>query len=550
MSTPGDQWLLQFEDCRLALSARRLWDHTEFGQINPFFSPISATAKPDDFVDVINIHGEIQSLTGVTLGGFMGGSHQTLAAQDAQKLQSYISGLPSRLWLKTVAEHLHKFSQQQALRNVPEPFLPAKSDSPLGIPHLHSALFDWIKEHGKETMSTKQWYGRISNLSSRGLKEEETMFSGLFSWFASESETRLSGNALLDKLNYDDLRINVLPVIRPTSAQIEFTTVVPGRNIKRIKPKIKPGPVTKLQWHDRALGYCVDAVEWNDLLGTKQGWMAFTHKGKAITAKARPSGFCQTHQEALNLANLHAKQFYPKLTSEGDWSQHRLTGGEHYREWLVTLPYYPESFYSSHFKHRNVLLHVRCDMREDADGKRIMVMQEVQSDWAQEARRILVEESYSGEISRPPWLQEWPALALKLMLLHAINKGAAALAWTTGAVQVGRYRGLGGAGLRRLYDRTLPDEANRILRPYKKQCKIVEVFQPTNFYIEPAEIGYKVFDKDKLLIRQVKTWEEAQAMLPDGSHEELIPMHGVELDETMYENQQLMHLCAWGGEIR
>jgi len=548
MSSLGDQWLLQFEDCRLALSAHRLWDHTEFGQINPFFCPISATAKPDDFVDVIQIYGEIHNLTGVSLAGFMDGRHQNIAAKEAKKLQSHITGLPFRLWLKTVAEHIEKFGKQQALRNAPEPFLPLGPDSPLGVPHLHSALFDWLKAHGKETMSTKQWYGRITNLSGRGLKEEETMFSGLLTWFASESETQLSGNALLDKLNYDDLRINVLPVIRPTRTQIEFSTVAPGRNIKRIKPKIKPGPVTKLQWHDRALGYCVDAVEWNDLLGTKQGWMAFTHKGKAITSKARPSGFCQTHQEALNLANLHAQQFYPKLTSEGDWSQHRLTGGEHYREWLVTLPYYPESFYSSHFRHRNVLLHVRCDMREDADGKRIMVMQEVQSDWAQEARRILGEE-YTGEISEPPWLQEWPALALKLMLLHATNKGAAALAWTTGDVQVKRYRGLGGAGLRRLYDRTLPAEANRILRPYKKQCKSIEVFQPTNFYIEPAEIGYSVYDEDMNFIGQTKMWEEAQAMLPDGSHEELIPMHGVELDDSLCEALKQHPLYGWGTGI-
>ena len=92
-------------------------------------------------------------------------------------------------------------------------------------------------------------------------------------------------------------------------------------------------------------------------------------------------------------------------------------------------------------------------------------------------------------------------------------------------------------------------EANRLLRPYKKQCKIIEVFQPTNFYIEPAEIGYEVFDEDTNIIAKVKTWEEAQAMLPDGSHEELIPMHGIELDELLCAELKQKPLYGWGTGI-
>jgi hypothetical protein len=153
-------------------------------------------------------------------------------------------------------------------------------------------------------------------------------------------------------------------------------------------------------------------------------------------------------------------------------------------------------------------------------------------------------------IPTPPWLQEWPALALKLMLLHAAHQGATALAWTPGKVQVERYRGLGEAGLRELYDRTLPAEANRLFRPFGRKCETVEVFQAVNFYIEPAEIGYEVFDDEERLVGRAATWEEAQALLPDGAHEVLKPMHGLQLDADLRDRLLATGFYAWGGGIR
>ena len=279
--------------------------------------------------------------------------------------------------------------------------------------------------------------------------------------------------------------------------------------------------------------------------------MAFTHRGQPIVSHDKPSGLHNTHEEAQSLANSHAQKVFPKLTAKGRWSHLRLTGGEQYREWLVTLPYYAPSYFSSHFAHRNVLLHVRCDMREDANGGRVLVLHEVQSDWAQQARRALRAGNIASEpMPIPPWLQEWPALALKLMLLHAAQQGAVALAWTQGDVQVERYYGLGKTGLLELYDRTLPAEAARILRPYGKQCERIEVFLPVNFYIEPADIGYKVLDENGALLGTATTWEEAQKLLPDGAHEILKPMHGIRLDEALRGALLRNGFYAWGAGIQ
>ena len=44
MSTLSEKWRLRFDECRLELSARRLWEHVELGQINPFPSITPASA--------------------------------------------------------------------------------------------------------------------------------------------------------------------------------------------------------------------------------------------------------------------------------------------------------------------------------------------------------------------------------------------------------------------------------------------------------------------------------------------------------------------------
>lgn len=286
------------------------------------------------------------------------------------------------------------------------------------------------------------------------------------------------------------------------------------------------------------------------MLGPQRGWIAFTHGGEPIVSGDSPSGLCGNLERAVELANAHAKAVFPKLTARGQWTRYRLTGGDEYREWLVTLPYYPPTFFSAHFAHRNVLLHVRCDLRTGPAGERVLVLHEVQSDWAQEARRSGAGERQEPGLPVPPWLQEWPALALKLMLLHAAHLGVDALAWTIGKMQTERYAGRGGHALRQLYDRTLPSEADRLLRTYGRACQSVDVYEPVNFFIEPLAIGYEVFDDSGQSLGTAATWEEAQNLLPDGAQERLVAMHGIRLDPGLHREILAHGFPAWGAGIR
>jgi Large polyvalent protein associated domain 22 len=221
-------------------------------------------------------------------------------------------------------------------------------------------------------------------------------------------------------------------------------------------------------------------------------------------------------------------------TSETKFSKYTLPGGENYREVLLTLPptkvnetpaqaakrlFGKDSFYdltaaqqkqitkeqslqepidtysSSHYDEANILAHVRLNDRTDSDGKKVLFVEEIQSDWHQAGRKYgyrgQAEESYfniyrdgkrfgefkteaaakdqiaqikileqNGELdvaknyeikfeSRDaalasavpdaPFKKTWHEFALKRILRMAAEGGYDRVAWTTGEQQAERY---------------------------------------------------------------------------------------------------------------
>lgn len=169
------------------------------------------------------------------------------------------------------------------------------------------------------------------------------------------------------------------------------------------------------------------------------------------------------------------------------FSQYTLPGASNYRELLLTLPEDPE-FRSSHWNEQNILAHIRFNERNDADGNRILFIEEMQSDWAAEGRRsgfkdeeelkykefvdfltskgenigtggvsqtMLKNAGASEEmldrwysymagikgyaVPNAPLLKNWQELTLKRMLRYAAENGFDKVAWTTGAMQQARY---------------------------------------------------------------------------------------------------------------
>lgn len=81
-------------------------------------------------------------------------------------------------------------------------------------------------------------------------------------------------------------------------------------------------------------------------------------------------------------------QFNYYNTRNPEYKKWKESGGEDYREMLITMPE-GESFRAGHFPNtrpENVIAHTRFDTRTNDKGEKILFVEEVQSDWSQKLR--------------------------------------------------------------------------------------------------------------------------------------------------------------------
>ena len=536
------------------LSARRLWEYTELGQVNVFGQAISAQPELNDaatFIDIVHFEGNAFTLAGVTLAELRAGGGSAHRSLHDDVILSEVFCKENVIdFIAAVVSHLDLCSHRQALRNQHHPFFPsANVDDVFGVPHLHSSMQRLLRSLGKSKAKVAQWRKTIENFHKKGLRAEEFDRSNLSHELAALGDDGgpISAGELASLCDFSALRLSVIPVISDAQRQLIFSAA-PERALKRTSkvPKAQTGQTRTVAGFDQVLGYRIEQVEHQTLWGPESHWQAVTHDGQVIRNGMKQTLF-SARETAAELAASHAKLNFPKRVALGQFGSYAWTGGEAYREWLITLPHYPASFLSGHFKIRNVLVHVRCDVRDGADGERVLLLHEVQSDWAQSARRaIACGEMDPDDDGCPPFLKEWPALAMKLVLLHAAHQGLDAVAWTRGAHQVFRYEGLGAMGLNELYDRTLPREVNRIMKPFGCACETLGVFVPTNFRIKQTENGYEVVLPEGELLGAAPTLEAARQFVPDQGHELLYDVHGVRLSDAVCKALLEQGLSAWG----
>lgn len=94
--------------------------------------------------------------------------------------------------------------------------------------------------------------------------------------------------------------------------------------------------------------------------------------------------------ELQNVADAYAGSVHG-TGNNTKYSEYALPGGKNYRELLITLPQSVDSedgaYRTSHWTETNILAHVRFDERTDADGKKVLFINEIQSDWGQEGKK-------------------------------------------------------------------------------------------------------------------------------------------------------------------
>jgi hypothetical protein len=104
-----------------------------------------------------------------------------------------------------------------------------------------------------------------------------------------------------------------------------------------------------------------------------------------------------------------------------------------------------ENFHAGHWPEPNILAHARTTERMSPDGKRVLMVEEVQSDWHQAGRKKGyydpngTEQVPYGAVPDAPFKTTWPALVMKRMLKYATDNGFDRIAWSPGHVHADRY---------------------------------------------------------------------------------------------------------------
>ena len=357
----------------------------------------------------------------------------------------------------------------------------------------YSALENAIAGFNQKQATPDQWKGMIKNFP--GIKQNELDWVGVNEW--------------LDKQEGKVSQAELLKFVQENNVQLE--EVVKGDSF--LSPKIQE--LLSSEGISAEYDSQVDEYYFKDSTGED---IEFNELSDDI-------------QEAIY-------NEYPDRV-DTKYSGYQLPGGKNYKELLITLPpapmtkeefsnheaargiiygnderlqeeykYYLEdpikfsknnNYQSGHWEEPNILVHVRFNERTDADGNKVLFLEEIQSDWHQAGRdigykelldkrfkeldaKILVGEKLTEEEKK--WYQDnemligvpnapfknstqWSLLAMKRMVRYAAENGFDKIAWTTGQQQFDRYaqgteeeKAKRLRGMQEFYDKILPNTFN------------------------------------------------------------------------------------------
>ena len=336
---------------------------------------------------------------------------------------------------------------------------------------ISTALPARIRAAGPNRATPAQWSATLRALTEKGIKREELTLSGVLSRLQ-----RVQEDAKLTKaqvLRLVDLS-HALPKL-VCESRFGFDAKAGWReccdrlstvNMKRRRLQGIGHGMAHVRFRHRSLGWSVARTRFSDLLvDARDWWIVLDEKGRLVDPAK--SGF-SSPDDAIEFAELAmATRFggWGKHQATARWERFSLPGGDDYRELLIQLDAWPATYHPRHYRTRNVLAHVRCSMRLTSDGRRILFLDEVQSDWHADLHTQAKKLGTVGEesnIAAAPYATEWPLLTVKIMLWWAQRCGAAGLAWSSAELQEYRWRGFGPPSL--LYRKFLPDAARLLTK--------------------------------------------------------------------------------------
>jgi len=354
----------------------------------------------------------------------------------------------------------------------------------LGSPAWTSALLERIRRKGPARASAGDWLRFVLASSEQGVSKDEMKFSRIAHALVNQqgegdvmSRQQVLAAADLNPL-IPRLQLLVDDSFRPSDGWRECASLIPGKQHTK-RGLFGTGPASRyvVRYRHQSLGWSVALARHTDLFQTAQHWWLVMNPKGARDGDQPPYGF-QTAREAMS----HARQLIQRQFTKSArarhaprWERFSLHGLGPYAELLITLPTWPGDFRSrAHFPGvRNLLVHLRTNTCDSDGGRRVLFLDEVQSDWhaALSTQEGADDDASHDPTQGVPFARDWPLLALKFALWWAARQGLDGVAWSTPELHLQRWREHNPPT--EVYRRALPAAANRLARLLPLQVSTV-----------------------------------------------------------------------------
>jgi hypothetical protein len=329
--------------------------------------------------------------------------------------------------------------------------------APAPAPGFYSALERGVEAAQQERAPAATWKGFIRNLAGKGVKQDEIEWSGVNDWLDTQKGV-ISKADVLEHLRQNDVGLQEV-MKGPDSADEGGWTHVPARTTKFDEYTLPGGE-----------NYREMLLTLPESAALRSRRTVFNRYAPEIAKQQRLIDDPLLTREERAAARTEMD----RVIAERDDKADRIAGSS-------------PDFRSPHFEEPNVLAHIRMADHTDAEGKKTLLLEEVQSDWHQQGRRkgyvgakpelpegveirpvgrefgYFVDgrdtglraptaqraaEDYqslhggqepAGGVPNAPFKSTWQELAMKRMLRYAAENGYDKLAWTRGETQADRY---------------------------------------------------------------------------------------------------------------
>lgn len=370
----------------------------------------------------------------------------------------------------------------------------------LAKPPFVSQLSGFIRNLALKRASARQWQATLRGLTTKGLKPEELEHSGVIARLENFSDgVMLSREEVLGFIDLGHVTPRLSYESRygfsPKAGWHEGCRPIPDKEFKR-RGLLGRGHGARHVirfWHN-SMGWSVARSRYRDLVTERTDWWSvLDDKGRFVQ---QPDYGFDSPEAAMEFAELRMSQTWSNWGNHqalAKWERFSLPGGDGYREIFVQIDDWPETYRPRHYRTRNVLAHLRTSIRKTIDGKKVLFLDEVQSDWhADLYQESKPEGRPRRDIPTPnaPFRKEWPLLSMKLMLWWAQRLGADGVVWSTAELQDARWQGYGPPEM--LYRSALPDAARSLAKALDLNFGAVRLSVRTQRWVALAESGWLV----------------------------------------------------------